>query len=84
MVTRNNGLGRARLGCAFSKRWLATAVARNRLKRIVRESFRLHHQQLGGMDVVVTAQRDLSAVPNAELRSSLDQHWKKVAACARF
>lgn len=82
MVARHNGLGRARLGCAFSKRWIATAVARNRLKRIVRESFHLHHQQLTGLDVVVMAQRDLSAVTNTELRNSLKQHWNKIAACA--
>ena len=83
MVARQNGLGHARLGCAFSKRRLATAVARNRLKRIVRESFGLNYRQLGGLDVVIAAQRDLSTVANAELRGSLDQHWKKIAACAR-
>lgn len=82
VFARQNGLDQARLGCAFSKRRLAKAVARNRLKRLVRESFRAHHQSLAGLDVVVTAQKDLSAVANPELRTSLDRHWKKIAACA--
>ncbi|MBI2992916.1 MAG: ribonuclease P protein component [Gammaproteobacteria bacterium] len=82
VLARRNSLDRARLGCAFSKRWLARAVARNRLKRLVRESFREHYQELRGLDVVVAAQRDLSSIGNAELRTSLGRHWKKIAACA--
>lgn len=82
VLARRNGMDRARLGCAFSKRRLAKAVARNRLKRLVRESFREHYHELNGLDIVVMAQKDLSAVANPELRTSLGRHWKKIAACA--
>jgi len=83
MIARQNGLGRARLGCAFSKRWSPTAVARNRLKRIVRESFQRHYSALGDLDIVVMARRDLRATANPELRDSLEGLWKKIAACVR-
>lgn len=45
----------ARLGLVVAKKHLKRAVDRNRFKRLVRESFRAHQQQLEGLDVVVLA-----------------------------
>lgn len=47
-----NGLEFARLGLIIPKKAVATAVARNRVKRLLRESFRLHQAEIAGMDVV--------------------------------
>lgn len=48
-----NGLGHARLGIALRRGWKG-AVARNRAKRLVREAFRTHKDELPrGIDVVV-------------------------------
>ena len=41
VLARPNDVSYARLGTAFSKKRVKLAVARNRLKRISRESFRL-------------------------------------------
>lgn len=43
----------ARLGLAISKRSFSSAVVRNRIKRIVRERFRLDQASLAGWDIVV-------------------------------
>lgn len=43
----------ARLGLAISKRSFASAVVRNRIKRIIRECFRLQPALLMGWDIVV-------------------------------
>jgi ribonuclease P protein component len=45
----------ARLGLVVAKKHLKRAVDRNRFKRLVRESFRSHQEQLAGLDVVVLA-----------------------------
>jgi ribonuclease P protein component len=45
--------GTARLGLLVSRRHAARAVERNRIKRCIREAFRLEQQNLGALDVLV-------------------------------
>lgn len=45
--------GAARLGILISSRHAARAVERNRIKRCIREAFRLEQENLGAMDVLV-------------------------------
>jgi ribonuclease P protein component len=47
-----NGLDYARLGLIIPKKIVSTAVGRNRVKRLLRESFRLQQAGLAGLDVV--------------------------------
>lgn len=77
VLSRANGTETPRLGLAISKKNCRLASGRNRLKRIVRESFRRHHASLGGLDVVVLAQNDASREDNAALFDSLAKHWQK-------
>jgi ribonuclease P protein component len=73
----------ARLGLAVSKKHSRKATARNRIKRIVRESFRQHQGQLTGLDVVVMSQPDTEAATNRELFDSLAAHWRRCGRAAR-
>lgn len=77
VLSRANGRRRARLGLAISKRHCRLAVERNRLKRIVRESFRHHQHALAGLDVVVINRRDAACAGNARLFDSLAAHWQR-------
>jgi ribonuclease P protein component len=45
--------GAPRLGILISRRHAAAASARNRIKRCIREAFRLEQQSLGPLDVLV-------------------------------
>jgi ribonuclease P protein component len=45
--------GAARLGMLISRRHAARAVVRNRIKRCIREAFRLEQERLGPVDVLV-------------------------------
>lgn len=48
----------ARLGIVVAKRNVRLAVARNKLKRLVRESFRQQQQRLNGLDIVVVIKKN--------------------------
>lgn len=79
-----NGLAIARLGIAVSRRVSAKAVERNRIKRHIRESFRLNQDMLAGLDLVVIAHSATAGAPNLVLTHSLERHWRTAAArCVR-
>lgn len=74
-----NGLPYARLGLSVSRRKVGTAVARNRVKRRLREAFRLSKAELpAGVDLVIVprgpelafaaARRSLPALAQAVAR----------------
>jgi ribonuclease P protein component len=45
--------GEARLGILISRRHAGRATVRNGIKRCIREAFRLEHERLGPLDVLV-------------------------------
>ena len=45
--------GPARLGILVTRRHAARATVRNRIKRCIREAFRMQHANLGAVDVLV-------------------------------
>ena len=73
-----NELGRARLGLSIGAKAVGNSVARNRVKRAVRETFRLVAKELAGLDLVVGARNGAKTAHNARLRESLDGLWKQV------
>ena len=76
ILARVNECGYARLGLAVSKRVARRAVKRNRLKRVIRESFRLGVILAAPLDLVVIAKHPAAAAEPLRLRQSLDQHWQ--------
>jgi ribonuclease P protein component len=51
---------------------------RNRIKRIVRESFRRNAGILGGLDVVVVSRPGISGADKVTLRKALDAEWVRL------
>jgi ribonuclease P protein component len=77
------GAGRQpRLGLAVSRRVERAATGRNRIKRIVRESFRQYFAATGAcdrpVDVVVLPRQACSEAGNRQLSQSLERHWARI------
>ncbi len=69
---------RPRMGLAIAKKRIKRAVDRNRIKRLVRESFR-QHQNLPVIDIVVMANHSAKTASNAVLLQALEKHWHRLA-----
>jgi ribonuclease P protein component len=63
---------------AVSARAAGNAVNRNRLRRVIRESFRMHRQEMPAVDVFVTARAPAAAAANRELFESLARLWQEL------
>jgi ribonuclease P protein component len=79
VLARSNGLQHARLGLAVSKKQCRMAVDRNRMKRLIRESFRDNHELLVGMDLVVLSRSCKRSLDNRAFFISLSRHWQNLA-----
>lgn len=83
VLARHNNLPYARLGMAISRKAAGDAVPRNRLKRMVRESFRNTPENFPGVDCVVMARPGAAKQGGDILLKSLSKHWAQVTrACA--
>jgi len=80
VLARKREAGVARLGLAVSKKNAKLAVERNRIKRLTRESFRVHKSELEGLDIVVMNRRQTAQQDNRTLTQSLSRHWQKLAS----
>ena len=78
-----NGLAHARVGLAVAVKTAGNAVKRNRIRPLIRESFRLAQHELPAVDIVVAAKFPAREAPATSLRASLATLWKRVAStCA--
>ena len=87
VLARSNDLTHPRLGLAFTKKRVKLAVARNRLKRISRESFRLLQLKKNtlNVDYIVLAGGQCAKATNQQLFLSLEKHWQQLnKKCAKF
>ena len=65
-----------RLGMVISKKNIPKSVERNRIKRLIRESFRKARSQLPQLDVIVLIRRGLDGLPNLIISSKMDALWE--------
>jgi ribonuclease P protein component len=83
VYARGNGLADARLGLTVSRKVSPKAVVRNRLKRLIRESFRHHRPALAGLDLVVVARPPAAALAGAGVADVLLRHWTRLGTRCR-
>lgn len=67
-----------RLGLTIAKRHVRKATVRNRIKRLIREKFRLEQSNLAPVDLIVMMKSPLLKKADLELKSDLQQLWDKI------
>lgn len=78
LLFKNNEQSFSRLGLVVGKRVAPLAVSRNRIKRTIRESFRLHQKKLIGLDIIVIARRECDTLSKLELREGMNKLWERL------
>ena len=78
VLARQNAWSHSRLGVVISKKHVRKAVHRNRMRRQVRETFRLSQQKLIGMDIVVLVQGVELIKP-----LKLEQMWQELVRLSK-
>lgn len=73
-----NDLGHSRIGFIIAKKNIRTAVHRNRIKRIIRENFRVHCGELNSVDLIIMARRGFDNRSNSEINIAFSELLKKI------
>jgi ribonuclease P protein component len=74
-----NQIGHARLGMSVSLRTTGNAVRRNRVRRLIREVFRLRRPALPSLDLVVTSRPGARVAPTVQIVGSLERLIEQLA-----
>ena len=78
-----NKAPRSRVGVSAAKRIVNKATKRNKLKRLIKNSFLQGLNCETGVDVVVKAKYQASKVAGDKiLLESLTNHWQKIMSCS--
>ena len=75
LLATPNPLQHPRLGLAISRKVARTAVARNRIKRVIRESYRHWQSRLGALDIVILGRVGVATQSKKTLHAALEKLW---------
>ena len=74
-----NEFDHPRLGLAVPKKQVKLAVDRNKIKRLLRENFRLNQHDILPLDYVIIAKGGIGKLDSNELNKLTNKLWKKIA-----
>ena len=82
LLSARSARNESRLGLIAAKKSLKLAVQRNRIKRLVRESFRLRRQAIDELgqpfDVIALVKASTREASNKDILQELDKQWLKL------
>ena len=68
-----------RLGLTVAKKHIKNACGRNRVKRVIRDSFRLNQHNLPPLDIVVLVRGGVKDMEKAEINKLIEKLWRKLS-----
>lgn len=77
LLYKPNQLANARLGFAISKKFARQSVLRNKIRRVIKESFR-HHKNLSAFDIVVLLNQVCDKQKLNFIRPNIEKLWQKL------
>lgn len=80
ILAKTNNFALPRLGLVISRKNVGCAVARNRVKRLCREAFRLRLGNLVPTDIVLLARGGLGSLDNATMTALLNDMFDQLSA----
>ncbi|MEE9302714.1 MAG: ribonuclease P protein component [Thiotrichaceae bacterium] len=78
VLAKENQQEHPRLGMAISKKCAKRAVDRNRIKRVIRESFRVNCTTLPSVDMVVMCRPLILELDNSTLFQQIETQWSYI------
>ena len=75
LLVRLNDKSHPRLGLAIAKKSVKRAVDRNRIKRLLRESFRNKQHQLPPIDIIAMCRPVAVQLNNEQILRQLEKQW---------
>ena len=75
LLATPNEQDQARIGFVLAKKQIKRAVDRNRIKRLIRESFRHHQNDIDALDFVILGRSGLAELDNQQIREMIDALW---------
>lgn len=82
VLYKSNQLPHARLGLIIAKHRVKPAVDRNRVRRVMRESFRHHKEALKGLDIIILMRSECTPLSKEAgkkaLRDDIDNLWPQL------
>ena len=79
LLARPNALGWARLGLVVAKKNVKLATRRNRIKRVVRDTFRSQQLLLDSLDIVFLARRGFDTLLPGQQTQLMADAWARLA-----
>lgn len=76
LILALNADSNSRLGIVVAKKNIASAVQRNRMKRLIRESFRTSTRKPDKMDLIVLVRKGADKLSNSEILLNLNRLWQ--------
>ncbi len=79
LLAKPNGLCQPRLGLVVAKKNIRRSVDRNRVKRVVRETFRHSQSLLDSLDIVFLARQGMDRLTPREQTDLLENSWRRLS-----
>ncbi|GLQ32912.1 ribonuclease P protein component [Litoribrevibacter albus] len=78
-IATPNSLSHPRLGFVIAKKKVKLAVDRNRIKRVMRDNYRLNQHKLPSVDIVFIARPGLGTKENLAITKFCNYAWHKLS-----